>query len=58
MRLLKKLSRILLGLLRELSDETAYLRHLKAHGLEDSGEAWRRFSNERFRAKFVRPKCC
>lgn len=50
--------RILLGLLRELSDETPYRRHLAAHGLEHSGEAWRQFSSERFRAKFVAPRCC
>jgi len=50
--------RILVGLLRELSDETPYKRHLAAHGLEDSGEAWRRFSSERFRRKFVTPRCC
>lgn len=50
--------RLLLGLLRELSDESAYARHLAAHGREHSGEEWRRFSEERLRAKFTRPKCC
>jgi hypothetical protein len=48
----------LAGLLRELSDETAYRRHLAAHGREHSPEEWRRFSDRRFHAKYLRPKCC
>jgi hypothetical protein len=44
--------------LRELSDEAAYQRHLAAHGRVPSGNEWRRFSEERLRAKYVRPKCC
>ena len=58
MRRVRAVLRILLGLLRELSDETPYQRHLAAHGLKHSGEAWRHFSSERFRAKFVKPRCC
>lgn len=50
--------RLLLGLLRELADENAYQRHLAAHGRSHSGQEWRRFSEERLAAKFVRPKCC
>ncbi len=50
--------RALLELLREIGDENAYRRHLETHGLQDTGEEWRRFSAEHFRAKFVRPKCC
>ena len=50
--------RILLGLLRELSDESPYRRHLAAHGLHHSAEAWRRFSSERFHRKFIAPRCC
>jgi len=50
--------RVLMGLLRELSDEAAYRRHLAAHGLEHSAEAWRQFSSERLRAKFIAPRCC
>ena len=48
----------LMRLLRELSDESAYLRHLDAHGRTHSGEEWRRFSEERLRAKYLRVKCC
>jgi len=54
----RRLGRVLLGILRELADESAYRRHLAAHGRAHSGEEWRRFSEERLRAKFTRPKCC
>ena len=47
-----------MALLRELADENAYQRHLAAHGRPHSGEEWRRFSEERLRAKYTRPKCC
>jgi uncharacterized short protein YbdD (DUF466 family) len=50
--------KLLMGLLRELGDENAYVRHLKAHGREPSGEEWRRFSDERLRRKYTRAKCC
>ena len=53
--------RILAGvmnLLREIGDQNAYRRHLIAHGLTHSGMEWRRFSDERFRAKYQRAKCC
>ncbi len=49
---------ILMGILRELADESAYRRHLAAHGRKHSGEEWRRFSEERLNARFTRPKCC
>jgi len=58
MKRIRAVARILLGLLRELGDEAAYRRHLAAHGLEPSGEAWRHFTSERFRAKFIAPRCC
>ena len=58
MKQLRALGRILAGLLRELSDEAAYQRHLAAHCRAPSGKEWRRFSEERLRAKYVRPKCC
>jgi hypothetical protein len=48
----------LLNLLREIGDQNAYSRHLTAHGLTHSGAEWRRFSDERFRAKYQRAKCC
>ncbi|HXK05531.1 MAG TPA: hypothetical protein VMS37_24210 [Verrucomicrobiae bacterium] len=48
--------RFLLALLRELADEAAYRRYLE--GREPSPEEWRRFSDQRFRAKYARAKCC
>ena len=50
------LARGILDLLREIGDQNA--RHLAAHNLEASGAEWRRFSDERFRAKYQRAKCC
>jgi len=58
MATLRTLMRILKGILKEISDESAYERHLRAHGLAHSGAEWRRFSEERHRAKYVRPRCC
>jgi len=51
-------ARVIVGLLGELSDERAYARHLAAHGRRHSGEEWRRFSEARLGAKYLRPKCC
>lgn len=55
---LRKFARLLMALLRELADENAYERHLAAHGCGRSASEWRRFSDDRLRAKYVRPKCC
>jgi uncharacterized short protein YbdD (DUF466 family) len=49
---------LVIGLLKELADENAYGRHLKAHGCEHTPEEWRRFSDERLRRKYTRAKCC
>ena len=49
---------LFVGLMRELSDQNAYARHLAAHGVEHSGAEWRKFSEERLRAKYMRAKCC
>jgi hypothetical protein len=58
MSALRQFGRIVMGLLRELSDETAYRRHLATHGCPHSGAEWRKFSEERLRAKYARAKCC
>jgi hypothetical protein len=58
MKPVRRFGRLLLALLRELADEAAYQRHLSAHGRRASGEEWRRFSEHRLRAKYIRPKCC
>jgi hypothetical protein len=55
---MRRFARLVLSLLRELADENAYARHLAAHGRPHSGEEWRRFSEERLRAKYARAKCC
>ena len=55
---MRRLVRIVMALLRELADENAYARHLKVHGRAHCGEEWRRFSEERLRAKYTRAKCC
>jgi hypothetical protein len=55
---LKAFAKIVMGILKELSDESAYARHLERRGRRHSGEEWRRFSEDRLRAKYTRPKCC
>ena len=55
---MKRFFQLALAILRELSDENAYARHLAVHGRTHSGEEWRRFSEERLRAKYARAKCC
>jgi hypothetical protein len=50
--------RLVLGMLREIGDENAYARYLEARGEAPSAAAWRAFSDERFRAKYKRAKCC
>ena len=58
MSFLRKLGRILIGILREISDESAYKRHLVSHRREHSGAEWRKFSEERMRQKYANAKCC
>jgi hypothetical protein len=47
-----------LELVREIGDENAYRRYLARLGVAHSGAEWRRFSDERMRAKYARAKCC
>jgi hypothetical protein len=58
MRAIRSFARIVIGLLGELSDESAYQRHLAAHGRTHSPEEWRRFSDCRLKAKYLRARCC
>jgi hypothetical protein len=55
---MKSLWRIIVGILREISDESAYERHLAAHRCEHSPAEWRRFHEQRLRSKYARAKCC
>jgi hypothetical protein len=58
MRALRSITQFVWKLLRELSDESAYQRHLTLHCAQSSPEEWRRFSEERLRSKYSRPRCC
>lgn len=58
MTILRRLFAGIRDLLNELSDQNAYARHLSAHAVAHSPAEWRRFTDERFRAKYQRPKCC
>jgi hypothetical protein len=53
-----KFFEIIAEILRELADETAYARHLKAHGVAHSTLEWRKFTEERWNAAAKRPRCC
>lgn len=55
---MKRFWSIIIGILREISDESAYERHLRAHGRTHSGEEWRRFCDNRSHQLAKRPKCC
>jgi len=55
---MRSFGRFVMALLRELADENAYRRHLEFHGRVHSAEEWRRFSEERLRAKYANAKCC
>jgi len=55
---MKAFFRIMLNILRELADENAYARHLRTTNREHSAEEYRRFSDDRFRGKYARAKCC
>jgi hypothetical protein len=57
-RLLKRLFRLVMAVLHELADESAYQRHLTAHGRAHSGGEWRRFSEARLRERYSQAKCC
>jgi hypothetical protein len=55
---MKKILEIVRGIIDELTDQSAYRRHLVAHGATHSAEEWRRFSDERWKAKSTRARCC
>ena len=55
---MRRFFQTVIGLLRELADESAYQRYLEAHGVAASPEEWRRFSQDRLQAKYARAKCC
>ena len=55
---MKRFFEILRGIVDELSDQNAYRRHLAVHQASHSAEEWRRFSDQRYKAKSTRARCC
>ncbi len=55
---MKKFFEILRGIIDELTDQSAYKRHLAAHGAMHTPEEWRRFSDERYKTTSTRARCC
>ena len=55
---MRRFAKLFMTLLRELSDENAYNRHLAAHGRTHSAEEWRRFCDHRLQKKYSNAKCC
>ena len=58
MKLLRNVWDVVIGILREISDQNAYQRHLRVHCAAHSPEEWRRFMDERLSRKFGQAKCC
>lgn len=58
MKAVRQFGRTILAILRELADENAYTRHLKALACANTPEEYRRFQSEHFKAKYQRAKCC
>ncbi len=56
--MIRKLFRFVRALARELSDESAYARHLEREGRRHSGAEWRAFIDSRHRRKYSNAKCC
>ena len=49
---------ILRGIVNELTDQSAYQRHLLAHGAVHSPAEWRRFQDHCWTARSHRGRCC
>jgi len=49
---------IIIGILKEIADESPYERHLAVHGRTHSPAEWRRFSDQQTQRKYHRPQCC
>jgi hypothetical protein len=58
MKAIAKLWAVLIGIARELSDESAYARHLAYPGRPHSLAEWRTFSDARLCRKYQQGKCC
>ena len=58
MNAIHKLLRFLHQLARELSDESAYQRHLAWHRRVHSPDEWKTFYDTRLARKYQNGKCC
>ena len=58
MSIIKRILRCGAALARELSDESAYARHLKQTGRMHSAAEWKLFIDRRLQRKYQNAKCC
>ena len=58
MNVLRRVLSYVVALARELSDETAYARHLQLTGHPHSREEWRAFIDCKHKRKYQNAKCC
>jgi hypothetical protein len=58
MRSIRRFFSYFVALARELSDESAYARHLQMTGHEHSASEWKAFSDRKHRCKYENAKCC
>jgi hypothetical protein len=58
MNLLRQVVNYFVALARELSDESAYARHLQFTGHSHSAQEWRAFIDSKHKRKYQNPKCC
>jgi hypothetical protein len=49
---------LIVSCLREIFDESAYIRFLRQHGMVSSPEAYAEFCQEQVAVKARRPRCC
>lgn len=58
MSIVRTICRYCLALARELSDESAYERHLRRAGRAHSAAEWKAFIDRRLGRKYQSAKCC
>jgi hypothetical protein len=58
MKILRRAFSYFVALARELSDESAYTRHLQMTGRSHSAAEWKAFSDRKQRRKYENAKCC
>ncbi len=58
MTILRRMAAYIVALARELSDESAYARHLQMTGHAHSAGEWRAFIDGKHKRKYQNAKCC